>query len=439
MPFEDSASLFSDERRWQSWLDVEAALARVQAKAGIIPAWAAQEIGAAARLDRLDPDRLRREIRRTMAPVHALAKCLSEASGEAGAWVHWGATTQNIIDAGRLLILRDVQAELTARLSHALSRMALLAETHADSVMVGRTNRQHALPITFGFKVAGWIDEMLRLFDQLDACEDRLFCLRFGGAIGSYQSLGPDGPELAAELAAELGLRPALYAGRAQVDPLIEYVTRLGMLGVAAGRIGTDLYAGMQSEVGELSEDLGHDVVGSSTMPHKVNPKIVVTLTAEASRLRAKAAAAFAVTPPSHEGDSVTNRELRILVQEAGLLALDVAAKLGEVLDRITVNEAALTANVLSTAEMTSLETVMMHLAPRIGRSAAHDLLHALAVRARESDAPLRDLMMASPEIAGLVDRETLGRLTDPRRNTAHSAAIARQLASDARARVDGL
>ncbi len=439
MPFEDSQSHFSDERRWQSWLDVEAALARVQGKTGIIPAWAAHDIDKAARLECIDLDRLRHEIRRTMAPVHALAKCLSEASGEAGAWVHWGATTQNVMDAGRLLILRDVQAELTERLSYALLRMSALAEAHADTVMVGRTNRQHALPITFGFKVAGWIDEMLRVLEQLEACEERLFCLRFGGAIGSYQSLGQDGPELAAELARELGLRPALYAGRAQVDPLIEYVTRLAMLGVAAGRIGTDLYAAMQTEIGEVSEELGHEVVGSSTMPHKVNPKIVVTLNADASRLRAKGAAAFSVTPPSHEGDSVTNRELRILVQETGLLALEVAAKLGEVLDRVTVNEQALTAHLLSTGEMTSLEAVMMHLAPMIGRSPAHDLLHAVAATARESDTPLLDLMMASPEIARLTDRETLERLLDPRRNASHSAAIARQLASDARARLDGL
>lgn len=438
MPSEALPSYFSEERLWQSWLDVEAALARVQAKAGIVPDWAARDINEAAHLDRLDLDALRHEIRRTMAPVHALARSLAAASGKAGAWVHWGATTQNIIDTGRLLILRDVQIDLTNRLSQVLFRLADLAETHAETAMVGRTNRQHALPITFGFKVAGWIDELLRVFTQLEECEDRLFRLRFGGAIGSYQSLGPSGPDLAAELARELGLHRSLYAGRAQVDPLIEYVTRLGMLGVAASRIGTDLYAAMQTEIGEVFEDLGHDVVGSSTMPHKVNPKIVVALNADASRLRAKGAAAFSVTTPAHEGDAVSNRELRILVQEASLLALDVASGLGDALDRVKVDECALRTHLLATGDMTSLETIMMHLAPTLGRSAAHDLLHAAATRSRETATPLLDVIMATSQIAGATDRETLEGLMDPRRNTSQSAAIARQLASDARARLEG-
>lgn len=438
MPSETISSYFSEERLWQSWLDVEAALARVQAKAGILPDWAARDINKAARLDRLDLGSLRQEIRRTMAPVHALSRCLAEASGEAGAWVHWGATTQNIIDTGRLLILRDVQNDLMTRLSHVLVQLADLAESHAETAMVGRTNRQHALPITFGFKVAGWIDELLRVFAQLEECEERLFRLRFGGAIGSYQSLGPSGPDLAAELAKELGLHPSLYAGRAQVDPLIEYITRLGMLGVAASRIGTDLYGSMQTEIGEVFEDLGHDVVGSSTMPHKVNPKIVISLNADASRLRAKGAAAFSVTTPAHEGDSVSNRELRILVQEASLLALEVAAGLGEVLDRIKVDEHALATHVVATGDMTSLETIMMHLAPKLGRSVAHDLLHAAAMRSRETATPLLDVMLANSQIAEVIDRETLERLMDPRRNTSQSAAIAHQLASDARARLEG-
>jgi len=437
MPSEEIPSYFSEERLWQSWLDVEAALARVQARAGIVPDWAARDIDKAAHLDRLDLNSLRQEIQRTMAPVHALARSLAAASGEAGAWVHWGATTQNIIDTGRLLILRDVQIDLKTRLSQILARLADLAETHAETAMVGRTNRQHALPITFGFKVAGWIDEMLRVFAQLEECEDRLFRLRFGGAIGSYQSLGPCGPDVAAELAHELGLQPSLYAGRAQIDPLIEYVTRLGMLGVAASRIGTDLYAAMQTEIGEVSEDLGHGVVGSSTMPHKVNPKIVVALNADASRLRAKGAAAFSVTTPAHEGDSVSNRELRILVQEASLLALDVATSLGKVLDHIKIDEQALAVHLVATGDMTSLESIMMHLAPKLGRSVAHDLLHAAATRSREAATPLLDVMMAVSEIADVTDRETLARLMDPRRDTSQCAAIARQLASDARKRLE--
>ncbi|MEM5584216.1 lyase family protein [Roseibium sp. AS2] len=421
---------FCEERRWQSWLEVEAALARVQAEAGVIPDWAALGITASARLDRLDTVALRTEIQRTMAPVHAVSRCLADACGEAGAWVHWGATTQNVIDTGRLLVLKDVQADLKDRLALALRRMAGLAETHAETAMVGRTNRQHALPITFGFKVAGWIDEVLRVEERIADCEERLFQLRFGGAIGAFQSLGEKGQFVSARLAEELGLKSALFEGRSQVDGLIEYVSCLAMLGVAVSRIGSDLYRLMQTEVGEISEDLGHDVVGSSTMPHKVNPKLVVTLVADANQLRSKAAGAYTITPPSHEGDAVTNRELRILVEETSLLAMSVLARLSELLNVVVVETGAMDRNLASSGDLTALEGVMMHLAPELGRAAAHDALHAAAVRAKSTGERLDSLILALPGIEGAIDTASLTILFDPHRNTGQSAAIARQLAA---------
>ncbi len=427
-------SLFSEERRWQSWLDVEAALARVQARAGMIPQWAAAEICAAAHLDRLDLPALRAEIERTMAPVHALARALTAASGDAGGWVHWGATTQNIIDTGRILVLREALETLETRLADVLLVLADLAETHADTPMVGRTNRQHALPITFGFKVAGWIDELIRVCQQLKETEARLLQLRFGGAIGAYQSFGAAGPALVRALAAELGLAPSLHQGRAQIDPFIDLVTRLAMLGVAAGRIGSDIYGGMQTEVAEWAEGLGHDVIGSSTMPHKVNPKLVVTLAADASRLRSKGAAAFAVTPPAHEGDAVTNRELRALVEDSMKLALTVADNLAKTLDTLVVNREAMKAQLLASGDQTSLETIMMHLAPKLGRSATHDMLHTIADEARATKRPLQDLLLAAPDITAALEPARLKVLLDPIRNTGQSATIARQLAAAGRA-----
>ncbi|POF31470.1 lyase family protein [Roseibium marinum] len=436
---ETQTGYFSDEKRWQSWLDVEAALARVQAEAGVIPDWAAREITAAARLEKLDVMKFRTEIRRTMAPVHALSRSLADACGDAGAWVHWGATTQNVIDAGRLLVLKELQADLKGGFALALHRMAGLAETHAETAMVGRTNRQHALPITFGFKVAGWIDEFLRVGERIEECEQRLFQLRFGGAIGAFQSLGEKGPALSARLAEELGLKSALYEGRAQVDTLIEYISCLAMLGVAVSRIGNDLYVLMQTEIGEVTEDLGHDVVGSSTMPHKVNPKLVVALTSEANLLRAKAASAYAVTPPSHEGDAVTNRELRILVEETSLLALSVTDRLAGILDAVVVETGATNRNLASSSDGTALESVMMRLAPKLGRAAAHDALHAAVTRARTTGEPLDSLILSMPEIEGAIDTAALKQLFDPRRNTGQSAAIARQFAVAGRERAGRL
>lgn len=430
---------FSDVRRWQSWLDVEAALARVQARLGMIPKDAADQITAASDISRYDLDALSGEIEQTMSPVYSLSRQLANHSGAAGAWVHWGATTQNIIDAGRLLVLRDVQAQLKSSLGKTLVRMSKMAEEHADTVMIGRTNRQHALPITFGFKVGSWLDQLLRVCDQIEDCEPRLFQLRFGGAIGAFQSFGSHGPVLVKNLAEELGLRPAQYHGRAQTDVWVEYVSCLSMVGAAAYRVGNELFSLMQSELGEVAEDLASDVVGSSTMPHKVNPKYVVTLLANANALRGKAASAFGTTPPSHEGDAVTNRELRILVEDSCVLALEVVDGLHDLIEQVTLDLGKMQATLSSSGEMTALEGLMMDVAPQLGRAKAHDLLHGAAEKARATNTPLGTIVMELTEILDVVGKDALLRRFDPTQNTGCSRAIAIEMAQTARQRAASL
>ena len=426
---------FSDEARWQSWLDIEACLARVQASMGIIPQQAADDISSAADLTQFDLVTLRSEIEGTMAPVYALSQLLAKQCGESGAWVHWGATTQNIIDAGRLLVLRDVQTDLKQKLASCLTQLACLADEHADTAVIGRTNRQHALPITFGFKVGGWIDELLRICDQIEECEVRLFQLRFGGAIGAFQSFGTQGPTLTSKLAEELGMSAADFHGRAQVDVLIEYVSRLSMLGVAVYRIAGELFTSMQTEINEVSEDLGSNVIGSSTMPHKVNPKRVIVLQADANRLRAKAANAFSVTPPSHEGDAVTNNELRHLVEETCLLALKTASNLDGILGSINIHAQGMRDNLATSSEQTALEAIMMELAPKLGRAPAHDLLHSAVSESRRSGESLETIVRSIPQVQSTISEAALSAHFDPQQNTGRSAVIAHQLADSARAR----
>jgi len=430
---------FGESARWQSWLDVEAELALAQGELGMIPGWAAERIAEVARLDALDRDRLRGEIATTLAPVAALARVLAEAAGEAGAYVHWGATTQNVIDTGRLLVLRRYQGELDAALAGVLERLSDLAETHARTVMVGRTNRQHALPITFGFKVAGWIEDALRVAEQLDEVRPRLFQLRFGGAIGAYQSFGEDGPRLAAALGRRLGLGAALVPNRTGTAPLIEYLVKLASLGLVVGRIADELYLLMQEEIAEVREVLGDGVVGSSTMPHKTNPKHVVDLRARANLLRGRGSAALSVPPATHEGDAATNREVRLLVEQTCPEALAVLRALDAMLARIEVDAARMRANAMEGFEFLAMETVMMRLAPSLGRGAAHDLLHRLVHTARSEGTPLRALLDAAPEVRDTLDAAALDAMLDPVRNAGQSAEIARAAADAGRRRAAAL
>lgn len=406
---------FSDETRWQSWLDVEAALAETQGEMGTIPQTAAEEIVRNCDLSKLDKSYLRGKIDTTMAPVFALTNVLAEVSGEAGAYVHWGATTQNIIETGRLLVLRNIQEKLKLGLAEALSNMADLAEENAEQIMVGRTNRQNALPITLGFKIAGWIDEFIRVADQMMELEPRLFQLRFGGAIGGYHSFGENGQQMSEKLAMKLNLAPSLVPNRTAIDPLIEYVTKLSMIGVATGRVANELYLSMSEEIGEFYEGLGPKVIGSSTMPQKSNPKIIIELRARSNQLRGKAATVLIYPSPSHEGDAATNRELAITLEETCPLALFVIDKFNSVLGKIRPNRERMKANFLASHEMMATEGLMMRLAQDLGRTAAHDLIHDLVTKATQSEQSFQALLsqekcvsdnLSSKEIQGLMSHE---------------------------------
>lgn len=420
---------FTDEMRWQSWLDVEAALALSQAELGIIPQQAAEDIAHNADLETIDIDKLRIKINQTMAPVFALSECLADACGDNGAYVHWGATTQNIVETGRLLVLRQVQQQLLNNLSQLLTQLSGLAERHSGLVMVGRTNRQNALPITFGFKVAGWIDELMRVADQLKEIEPRLFQLRFGGAVGAYHSMGEQGEAVSERMAKRLGLKTSLVPNRTSVDPLIEYVIKLSLIGVAISRISDELFLLMTEEIGELTEIFDENVVGSSTMPHKVNPKFVVDLAAMSMQLRVKGGAALTIPSPSHEADAVTNRILTQLIAETAPLAINLLKKLQQSLKAIKPNRDRMQQNFLNSREMMATESVMMRLAKTIGRGRAHDMIHELVGESKRNGTTLKLTLMGNDEVVNALGAEQIEQLLSTSDNIGQCEAIAQNAA----------
>src|SRR5256886_10372563 len=188
-------ALYRQENRWQAWLDVEAALARAQAELGIIPAGAAEAIAAAAHYEQLDRTRIDEGFARTGHTIVPLVWELSRIVGEKhGGWGHWGATTQNITQTGDLLVLRQAHRIFLGQLGRILGAMAELAERGADMALPGRTHGQHAVPATFGYKVAVWIDEILRHVERLEQTAPRLFVAMLGGGAGTFASLGRQGP-----------------------------------------------------------------------------------------------------------------------------------------------------------------------------------------------------------------------------------------------------
>src|SRR5271165_3357177 len=212
-------ALYAQENRWQAWLDVEAALARAQAELELIPQGAAEAIAAAANLETMDRARIDRAFARTGHTIVPLVWELSRVLGEPyGGWVHWGATTQNITQTGDLLVLRQAHEVFLRLIGDVLGAMAALAERGADMPIAGRTHGQHAVPATFGYKPAVWIDEMIRHVERLRQAAPRIFVAMLGGGAGTYASLGAQGPAVQAGIAKALGMLPMTVPARTLGD-----------------------------------------------------------------------------------------------------------------------------------------------------------------------------------------------------------------------------
>lgn len=421
-------SLSAQATHWQSWLDVEAALARAQASIGMIPEWAAETITENATLERVGEEALRASIKQTMAPVMSLTRLLAERSGKAGDYVHWGATTQNVMQTGRLLVLRRVHNHLLTDLARTLTRLSEMAEEHAETPMAGRTNRRHALPITFGFKVAGWIEELTRAIERLNEIRDRVFRLPFGGAVGAMHAYGNQGKEVCSALASELELDELLVPGRAVNDLFIEYIVGISLLAMSIERVAQELYLLMEEEISEVSETLNDQVIGSSTMPHKVNPKCVVKVIATCARLRALAAPAMEAGKPSHEGDSASNSLLSSILDDASRLGCELTTRFADLMELIEVNSDRMLENLALTGEALASENLMMGLASKVGRSRAHDIVHEVIINSQGKD--IGSALANAPEITGEIDSAAIRKLLDFRQYTGDSAKISRQAAA---------
>jgi len=326
-------ALYRLENRWQAWLDVEVALARAQAELGIIPAAAAEAIAAKARLELMDRKKIDEGFTRTGHTLVPLVWELGRIVGEPhGGWVHWGATTQNITQTGDLLVLRQAHAIILRQIGEILAAMADLAERTADMPMAGRTHGQHAVPATFGYKVAVWIDELLRHVERLRQAAPRLFVAMLGGGAGTWASLGKQGPPVQAAIGRLLGFGSMTVPSRALGDHLAENICLLGLLAATCGKIGREIYTLMKTEFGEVEEPVPPGTVGSSTMPQKRNPKLCQDVIAAAAEVRSVVPLALEAMTTEHEADRTTSVMMDGAEARACIATGDMLARLAEIM-----------------------------------------------------------------------------------------------------------
>lgn len=431
----DIRDLFSQHSLWQTFLDVESVLAQTQAELGMIPAAAAAEIRRKANFEHVDEQALAADIARTKAPIASLARALAAAcEGDAGGYVHWGATTQNVMQTGRTMLMRRAHEAFMGRLGEVLLDLAGLADEGAEMLMAGRTNFRHALPITFGFKAAGWIDEFLRHRERFAGAEPRVFASLWGGAVGAMHAFGAHGPELNRRFSARLGLTPLAVPSRSANDYVAEYILLLALFSASCSKVARELYTLMADEIGEVYEKQDADVVGSSTMPNKVNPKIAVHVIALSARLRTLTPLALEAMQPTHEGDAANNQMLYALIDQACPLAYELVCSMHELLACVGLVPENMRRNLVSTGQSIAAESAMMALAPVIGRTQAYQAVKKAIAAASERRIALLEVLLDNDRVRAAIGRDALRKALDPAAYTGQSAAMARDMAAAARA-----
>jgi 3-carboxy-cis,cis-muconate cycloisomerase len=427
-------ALYAQENRWQAWLDVEAALARAQAELGIIPTAAAEAIAGAARLELLDRARIDEGLARTGHTIVPLVWELSRVVGEPhGGWVHWGATTQNITQTGDLLVLRQAHKVLLRLIGEALAAMADLAERGADMPIAGRTHGQHAVPATFGYKPAVWIDELLRHVERFDQAAPRIFVAMLGGGAGTFASLGADGPKVQAGIGRRLGMLPMTVPARTIGDHLAENLCLFGLVAATSGKIAREIYTLMKTEFGEVEEPVPPGTVGSSTMPQKRNPKLCQDIIAASTEIRACVPLGLEAMQTEHEADRTTSLVVEAAEARAAIAMGDMLARLAEVLRGLRLDPERMRRNLDLGGGLIMAEAVMLNLGGRIGRQHAHDIVYDAAQAAFVESRPFADLLAADPRVSTHLGKSEIEALLDPTAYTGLCADMAHDAARRAR------
>lgn len=410
--------VFADQARLQVMLDFAAALARAEARIGVVPASAAAAIEAHCRAELFDAEALARDAAAVGNLAIPLLKKLTgrvaASDSQAAGYVHWGATSQDMIDTALVLQLRRATGLIAEDLARLADALAATAAAHKRTPLVGRTWLQQATPVTFGLKAAGWLSAIEREGVRWRELVPRTFVIQFGGAAGTLAALGDDALRVADALADDLGLRLPETPWHTQRDRVAEVATALGLTVGTLGKIARDVSLLMQTEIGEAAEPDAPGRGGSSTMPHKRNPVGSATVLAAATRVPALVSTMLSAMVQEHErGLGGWQAEWETL-PEIFRLAAGALAQTVRVIEGLHIDPARMRANLDVTHGLIMAEAVTMALARHIGRAPAHLLLEAACREAVAGGRHLRDVLSGNAEVTKYLSAGDLDRLLDP-------------------------
>jgi 3-carboxy-cis,cis-muconate cycloisomerase len=407
--------VFSDFSLLGRYAEVEIALAKAESRCGVIPAEAAEAIAKCTDVAALDFDLLRRETDIVGYPILPLVQQMVKQCGEAGRYVHWGATTQDIMDTALVLQVRAGLTIIEQDISTLRRILAGLSRRYRDTPMAGRTHLQQALPVTFGYKTAIWLAMFDRHAERLHQMKPRILVGQFAGAAGTLASLGNKGFDVQKAFCDELGLGIPVSTWHVARDGLAEVVNFLGLLTGSLGKIALDIMIMASTEFAEVYEPFVKGRGASSTMPQKRNPISSELMLAASKAVRQHAGLMLDATVQDFERATGPWHAEWMAIPESFVLTAGALHQAKFALEGLVVDEKQMAKNLGISRGLIVAEAVMMGLAPEIGRQQAHDVVYDACRLANDKNMTLADALSADPEVSARIDRATIEHLTSPK------------------------
>lgn len=407
--------VFSDYALISRYAEVEIALAKAEARCGVIPQEAADSIARLTDVSRLDFDLLRQETEIVGYPILPLVHQMVKQCGDAGRYVHWGATTQDIMDTAVILQVRDGLAVIEQDIAELRRILADLSLRYRDTPMAGRTHLQQALPITFGYKTAIWLAMFDRHAERLEQLKPRVLVGEFAGAAGTLASLGSKGLEVQTVLCEELGLGVPVSTWHVARDGLAEVVNFFGLVTGSLGKVALDIMIMASTEFGEVYEPFVKGRGASSTMPQKRNPISSELILAASKGVRQHAGLMLDAMVQDLERATGPWHVEWMAIPESFVLTAGALHQAKFALGGLIVDEAKMAENLDLSRGLIVAEAVMMGLAPQIGRQQAHDVVYDACRVVNTQGGTLAEALAADPSVSERIDRATIDQLTAPR------------------------
>ena len=415
---EEIRKIFDEQSKLQRMLEVEASLAKAHAGVGNIPQEAADEIKENANTRRVKVERVKEIEEETHHDVMAVVKALSEKCGDSGRYVHLGATSNDITDTALALQLGDFMEFLLEDVEKLKKALLDKAKQHKETVCIGRTHGQHALPTTYGLKFAIYASEVDRHIQRLKECRERILVGQMTGAVGTQAGFGRNGIRIQELVMKDLGLNSVLVSNQViQRDRHAEFLLLMALTAETLNKIATEIRNLQRTEIGEVSEGFRKMQVGSSTMPHKRNPIYAERICGLSRVIKSNAVTSLENIPLWHERDLTNSSCERIIIPEACIL-IDYILNLSiDLIDNLVFDLGAIERNLNLSQGRIMSESVMILLVEKgMGRQDAHELVRECAMDSYSEGAPLRDMLMKNSEIRGYLSEDEIDRSLDPRR-----------------------